>query len=326
LHPNPADGKVPCAAESQEGPTVVFQLPQRLSVPSRNDEQIVEIARLELTPDFYHKAVPVLTPHVYRLADLTNKSDYVLLPGEANMHVGNDFVGQVKLPLVAVGEPFTVGFGVDPQVQVERQLSNKTRTIQGGNQVLSFEYRFLVSSYKSQRVRLQLWDRLPKAENENVGISVLRAAPPMSNDPLYLREQRPDNLLRWDLGVEPGMKGEKSLAVNYEFKLELDRQMTLGGFQSGVAQVAPPRDADPKVEAALARLPAEDRPLVENQVFCAIKENTRLGSVGQIQKVLVKGRPVFVCCGGCANVAQSTPDETLARLDRVIAKARSLPR
>jgi hypothetical protein len=30
----------------------------------------------------------VLTAHVYRLADLVNKSEYVLLPGEATMYEG----------------------------------------------------------------------------------------------------------------------------------------------------------------------------------------------------------------------------------------------
>ena len=64
---------------------------------------VLEVARLELTPRFYYKAVPVLTPHVYRLADLTNTSELVLLPGEATMYIGTDFVGQTKLPLVAVG-------------------------------------------------------------------------------------------------------------------------------------------------------------------------------------------------------------------------------
>ena len=31
-----------------------------------------------------------------------------------------------------------------------------------------------------------------------------------------------NNLLRWDVDVEPNTTGEKALAINYEFKLELD--------------------------------------------------------------------------------------------------------
>lgn len=217
-------------AATDEGPSVTYHLRGKLSVPSRHDEQIIEVAKLEMTPEYYYKAVPILTPHVYRLANLTNRSEYILLPGEATMYLGTDFVGRMNLPLVAIGEQFTAGFGVDPQIQVQRQLVEKSRSTQGGNQVLKYEYRLLVSSYKGSSVKLQLWDRLPHAENETAGVSLIKASPDLSSDALYLREQRPQNLLRWDLTVEPGMNGEKALAVKYDFKLELDRQMLISNF------------------------------------------------------------------------------------------------
>ncbi|HEV3385658.1 MAG TPA: mucoidy inhibitor MuiA family protein, partial [Gemmata sp.] len=115
-----------------DGPSVTYALKNKITIPSRNDEQVIEITRLDLNPRFYYKAVPVLTPNVYRLADLVNTSEVVLLPGEATMYLGGDFVGSTKLPMVAVGKPFTVGFGVDPQLQVTRTLVDKTRTTQGG--------------------------------------------------------------------------------------------------------------------------------------------------------------------------------------------------
>jgi hypothetical protein len=219
-------------AAIDEGPTITYHLAGKLSVPSRQDEQVMEVTRLELAPDYYYKAVPVLTPHVYRLAEMTNKSQYVLLPGEATMYQGADFVGRMDLPLVAIGETFTVGFGVDPQLQVHRELLDKSRTTQGGNQVLKYDYRILISSFKSTAVKLQLWDRLPRAENETAGVNLVKTAPAISSDPLYLREQRPSNLLRWDLTVEPNQSGEKALAVNYEFKLELDKQLLIGNLLS----------------------------------------------------------------------------------------------
>jgi hypothetical protein len=224
----PAQG----AAAVNDGPSVTYHLANRLTVPSRNDDQVVEIAKLSLSPKYYYKAVPVLNRHVYRLADLVNKSNYVLLPGEATMYQGADFVGRMPLPLVAVGEEFTAGFGVDPQVQIQRQLVDKARTTQGGNQVLKYEYRILVSSFKSEPVTLQVWDRLPHAEAESVNVNLVKAAPELSTDAIYLRESRPNNLLRWDLEVEPGRSGEKAMPIAYEFRMELDRQMAIAGFQS----------------------------------------------------------------------------------------------
>jgi len=89
-----------------------------------------------------------------------------------------------------------------------------------------------VSSYKSEPVRLQVWDRLPRTESETVGVSLVKATPEISTDPVYVREQKPQNLLRWDLTVDPGANGEKAMAIRYEFKLELDRQMLISNVVS----------------------------------------------------------------------------------------------
>jgi hypothetical protein len=215
-----------------DGPSVTYHLPNKLTVPSRNDEQVIEVVKLNLTPKYYYKTVPVLNTHVYRLADLVNKSEHILLPGEATMFQGTDFVGRMPMPLVAVGEEFTAGFGVDTQLQVQRQMMDQTRTTAGGNQVLKYDYRILVSSFKNTPVQLQVWDRLPKGENESVGVILMKTSPELCKDGIYLRESRPNNLLRWDVEVPANCNGEKALAINYEFKMELDRQMAITGFQS----------------------------------------------------------------------------------------------
>jgi hypothetical protein len=223
LGESPSSGK-------NEGPSVTYHLNNRLSVPSRTDEQVIEVARLEMQPDYFYKAVPVLTAHVYRQANLVNRSAHVLLPGEATMYHESDFVGRMSLPLVAVGEQFTVGFGAEPQLQVQRQLMERSRAMQAGNQILKYEYRILISSYKDEKVRLQLWDRLPHAEKEAMGVNLIKVSPELCKDPVYEREERPNNLLRWDLDIDPEMRGEKARKICYEFHLELDKQATLGSF------------------------------------------------------------------------------------------------
>ena len=213
-------------------PSVTYHLPNQLTVPSRGDEQVIEVVKLNLAPKYYYKTVPVLNTHVYRLADLVNKSEHILLPGEATMFQGTDFVGRMPMPLVAVGEEFTAGFGVDTQLQVQRQMIDQTRSTAGGNQVLKYDYRILVSSFKNAPVQLQVWDRLPKGETESVGVILMKAAPELSKDGIYVRESRPNNLLRWDVEVPANCNGEKAFAITYEFRMELDRQMAITGFQS----------------------------------------------------------------------------------------------
>jgi hypothetical protein len=216
----------------RQGPSVTYHLKARLTVPSRNDQQLIEVARVELKPDYFYKAVPVLTPHVYRLATLVNASEHVLLPGEATMYQGGDFVGRMNVPLVAIGEQFTLGFGVDPQIQATREQVAKSRAVQGGNQVHAYEYRIRVSSFKQAPVTVQVWDRLPRAEAEAVGVSLVETSTELSKDAAYLRAERPQNLLRWDLTIAPGTHGEKAANITYDFRLEYDRNVAIADFKA----------------------------------------------------------------------------------------------
>jgi multidrug efflux pump subunit AcrA (membrane-fusion protein) len=82
---------------------------------------------------------------------------------------------------------------------------------------------------------------------------------------------------------------------------------------------------DPKkarVEAALAKLSAEDRRLAEAQGYCPIQQDNRLGSMGTPIKVLIQGQPVFLCCPGCKDEALAHPEQTLAAVEKLKAKAK----
>jgi hypothetical protein len=235
-----ADGVSPEATgNGKDNPSVSFNVAGPLDLPSRRDAQLLEVARVEMSAEYYDKAVPVLTPRVFRLAKLTNKSDLVILPGDATVHVAGDFVGRMRLPLVSAGEPFIAGFGVDPQVQVSRRLLHKARTVQGGNQIFTYEFRLGLRNYRPGPVKVELWDRLPKPQGEAVAISLMKTSVELSSDAMYTRTARMDNLLRWDLQVPQGTVGDKTFYLNYELRLEYARDLPQPHFISGGLSEAP---------------------------------------------------------------------------------------
>jgi hypothetical protein len=227
------------AGEAGAAPTVTHHLSGKLNIPSRRDPLLVEVAKQEMKAEFFAKAVPVLSPRVYRMAKLANSGESVLLPGEATMYVGSDFVGRMTMPLVAVGEPFTVGFGVDPQLQVGRRLVKKTRSIQGGNQVHNYEFRITLRSFKNVPVQFQVWDRLPKADAENVAVSLSTTTTDLSTDTIYERTARADNILRWDVSVPPGLPVDQPKTITYEFKLEYAKGVMIRFFKTGGLMESP---------------------------------------------------------------------------------------
>lgn len=67
------------------------------------------------------------------------------------------------------------------------------------------------------------------------------------------------------------------------------------------------------IREALAKLPEEDRKLVEAQGVCPIGKE-KLGSMGVPIKVDVDGKPIFICCEGCrtALLAQAEKEKAAA--------------
>ncbi|MCA9124503.1 MAG: hypothetical protein H6822_02045 [Planctomycetaceae bacterium] len=69
--------------------------------------------------------------------------------------------------------------------------------------------------------------------------------------------------------------------------------------------------------AALAKLPAKERAAAEAQKYCAIASNNFLGSMGVPVKMDFAGKPVYLCCKGCAGKAQANPAATLAKVEEL---------
>jgi multidrug efflux pump subunit AcrA (membrane-fusion protein) len=97
-----------------------------------------------------------------------------------------------------------------------------------------------------------------------------------------------------------------------------------GEKQGGEAAATPalPQDRAAKIKANLAKLGEEDRKLAEAQKYCPIEPDNLLGSMGKPVKVVIEGRPVFLCCPNCVDEAKSHPDKTLKAVEEQKARAK----
>lgn len=213
-----------------EGVSASYELPHAATLASRRDEQILQIASATVPAESRHIAVPVLTDFVYIEAVAQNETPYVLLPGPYNAYLDGRFVGRGMTPLVAAGEEFKAGLGVDSQVQVSRELASKTEAIEGGNIAWVCEYRLTISNYHQQPVRLTLEDRMPYSEDGSVQVKLLETKPELSQDPEYQRTQAPKGLLRWDIEIPPLAIKDNAVIVSYRFHMAHERQMAITGL------------------------------------------------------------------------------------------------
>ncbi|MCL4741497.1 MAG: mucoidy inhibitor MuiA family protein [Phycisphaerales bacterium] len=212
--------------------SVTYSVRGRTSLPSRADRQGVQIAALTMPAEFYKLAAPVLTSQVYDEARLVNTSDMPLLPGPVSTYVAGRFVGHDELPLIASGESFTLGFGIDASLRASRELVEKTEQVQGGNRIVDLAYRLTLENYGASPANVRLVDRLPSSRGSEIKVTLLKGEDALSRDAAYQRDERKHGLLRWDANADARSIGDDAASFEYTFRLEYDRQMTIAGLGS----------------------------------------------------------------------------------------------
>lgn len=94
--------------------------------------------------------------------------------------------------------------------------------------------------------------------------------------------------------------------------------LTLLFLASGCGQDSSPApDKEAKIKASLDKLDPADRKLAEEQKYCAVETENRLGVMGKPVKLMIQGQPVFLCCKSCTERAEQDPEKTLATVKKL---------
>src|SRR5262249_31362534 len=140
------------------------------------------------------------------------------------------FVGSGEVPTVSMGEKFVVGLGIDTSLRASRELVEKSESVQGGNRVVDLTYRLAIENFGEGEAKVRLQDRLPKAKESEVKLTLTDPGQPLSAEPSEVQNQKKHGILRWDVAAPGHASGDKSWALEYKFRLEHDKQMTLAGM------------------------------------------------------------------------------------------------
>ncbi len=131
-------------------------------------------------------------------------------------------------------------------------------------------------------------------------------------------------------GLQAGDKvaGAGSFLIDAETRLTGGLGSTYYGASGGpdqkgrttTVQPSTASDEDVEVKEAMDKLSSEDRALAEAQRSCPIT-GKRLGSMGVPVKIVLKGRPILVCCPFCLDKAKANEQTTLDQIGRRKAEA-----
>jgi len=219
------------ATVNDDGPAVSFSLPRTITVPSNSeDTQTTSLGAFETEADLFHIAVPMFTDSTFIRSNVTNTSDFILLPGRASIFHGSDYVGKTMLPTIAPGETFPLDLGIDPVITATRVLLEKETSSTGlfasGKQTV-YEYRITISNGHEEAVDLRVWDRYPVSRNEDIEIGLDSLSDPLSIDQSYVQADLPLGLLRWDLNIPANMTGDSSFVLSWRVEISRGKDIEM---------------------------------------------------------------------------------------------------
>lgn len=193
-----------------DGVNVTYAAPQPVTLANGAEAAKIELGRLALTPEVFARAVPLYDATAYLVAQLTNDSGEMLLPGPAQLYRDGTYVGRSNLAMLPLGEEAEWAFGPIDGLRVTRQLDDR---MEGDRGVIrrANERREAVTltaeNRSDQAWDLRLLDRVPYSEQENLEIAWQAAPMPDVQD---FDDRR--GVLEWQFELAPGAEQEISLS------------------------------------------------------------------------------------------------------------------
>jgi uncharacterized protein (TIGR02231 family) len=205
---------------SESGAGLVYTVARPLAVPADGDPHKTLVASSEADASLDYLTVPVLAPEAYLRATVTN-GPLLLLPGQARIFHGAQFVGETHLDSVAPGEEFEVQLGVDDQIKVERKLRRRTtsKAVIGSTRTIDIAYEITVENHRERKATVSVHDHIPVSTDGDVKVRPRETTPaPASTDDL--------GELTWTLILPAG----ESTEIRHRFTVEHPAQVTVAGL------------------------------------------------------------------------------------------------
>ncbi|MBX5481191.1 MAG: mucoidy inhibitor MuiA family protein [Myxococcaceae bacterium] len=211
------------AARSQ-GLSVQLEVPKPGTVPGDGAPVRLFVGRHRLPAKFAWRAVPTLAPFVFRVADVVNTAPYPLLPGPLDAFGRTGFVGRSDQDRVAEGAPFHLTFGIEDRVKVKRVVLEELARDEGlfnQRRRYRYSYRFELANYAGQPITLELSDRVPVSELDDVLVGIDEDVTTKG-----FSLQRQDGVVTWKLKLAPAEKKD----VTLKFHVDVPNSYDTGGI------------------------------------------------------------------------------------------------
>jgi len=203
--------KVAGAEWSSSEFSALFHVAGPVDLLSGSESKRFLIAGGSLKGDFSLYSAPSVSENVFLRGKLKNTISLPLLKGNCNVYVQTmgdagpiaNFVGSGEIGDVAAGEEFSLYFGVDKDIKVQRKRVKREvlSSVEDKKRKVRYHYRITVQSFKDHEVALKLEDRIPVSTTKDVKVK------DVDIDPKPDKKSK-NGIITWNLKLTPKVKYE----------------------------------------------------------------------------------------------------------------------
>ena len=205
----------------QRGTTAHFPAMGAQTIRTDGRPVRVPIAVGEFAAQHRLLAAPELSLNAARTVDLSNTGKQPLLPGKVSLFLDGAFLGLTEADFTSPGESFSLYLGVADHLKLSRTLDKKRSELKRGGQRTKVQASFIVNveNLSDRAVVVQLTDRIPVSESDEVRVASVKISP----------EGKPDvkGLLRWDLNLAAKQSKEYRVEYTIEYPNDLPTRANL---------------------------------------------------------------------------------------------------
>lgn len=202
----------------------VYGIAGRVTVPDTGETKRVQIDTMQIDPALAVRAVPKRDEMAYLYAKITVAPATPLLPGQISLFRDATYVGSGRFPLLAPGEEYELGFGVDDSVRVRYSIAEEKRGETGiitTSKTDSRSYRITAKNLHQQPIQLTVLDQIPVSQNADIKVDLTGKTAPTRRD---VDDKR--GVLAWDATLAPSE--ERVIEFGYRTSWPAAKKVTYG--------------------------------------------------------------------------------------------------
>jgi uncharacterized protein (TIGR02231 family) len=207
------EAEIETADVADTGLHVNFEIKRTVDVPADGAPHKFPIDAPTIKMKYDYAAIPQTREAAFLRGTLTNSLAYPLLAGNADLFIGQDFVGAMALPLTASGEETRVFFGEDGQIKVKSEQVKREKIAAGflsKTEKLHLVQRITVQNLRKTSVSIDVSDRLPVSQNSKIEVTNVSLLPAPA-------KKETNGILSWTLTLAPQEKKEITLDYTIEY-------------------------------------------------------------------------------------------------------------